>query len=108
MIDRGATAAIAQYRELKRTNPNGYDFGERALNQLGSAIVGKGRNADATAIFKFNIEEFPSRRRLTRGLAEAYAQDGQKQQAIANYRKSLELDGKNQNAIDKLKELEQK
>jgi len=41
-------------------------------------------------------------------LAEAYAKDGQKQQAIANYRKSLELDPKNQDATDKLKELEQK
>jgi Flp pilus assembly protein TadD len=41
-------------------------------------------------------------------LAEAYAKDGQKQQAIANYRKSLELDPKNQNAANKLKELEQK
>jgi len=41
-------------------------------------------------------------------LAEAYAKDGQKQQHIANYRKSLELDPKNQDATDKLKELEQK
>ena len=41
-------------------------------------------------------------------MAEAYAKDGQKQQAITNYRKALELDPKNQNAANKLKELEQK
>jgi predicted TPR repeat methyltransferase len=41
-------------------------------------------------------------------LAEAYAKDGQKQRAVANYRKFLELDPKNQNAAAKLKELEQK
>jgi Tfp pilus assembly protein PilF len=41
-------------------------------------------------------------------LAEAYAKNGQKQQAIDNYRKCLELDPKNQDAANKLKELEQK
>jgi len=35
-------------------------------------------------------------------LAEAYAKGDQKQHSIANYRKSLELEPKNQNAADKL------
>ena len=39
-------------------------------------------------------------------LAEAYAKNGQKQLAIESYHKSIELDPKNQNAVDKLKELE--
>jgi len=41
-------------------------------------------------------------------VAEAYAHDGQKPQAIANCHKSLELDPQNQNATDRLKDLEQK
>lgn len=32
VLNRGADAAVAQYRELKRTNPNVYDFSESALN----------------------------------------------------------------------------
>ena len=107
-VNRGADAAVAQYRELKRTNPNGYDFDERALNQLGHILIGKRRNADAIAIFKLNVEEYPKSGKVYDGLAEAYAKDGQKQQAIANYRKSLELDPKNQNAANKLQEIEQK
>jgi len=108
LVNRGADAAVAQYRELKRTNPNGFNFDEGALNQLGFMLLEKGRNADAIAIFNLNVEEFPKSSNVYDGLAEAYATDGQKQQAIANYRKSLELDPKNQNAENKLKELEQK
>ena len=108
VVNRGADAAVAQYRELKRSNPHGYDFDERALNQLGYMLLEKGRNADAIVIFKLNVEEYPKSGNVYDSLAEAYAKDGQKQQAIANYRKSLELDPKNQNAADKLKELEQK
>jgi CubicO group peptidase (beta-lactamase class C family) len=108
VVNRGADVAVAQYRELKRTNPNGYNFDERALNQLGYKLLENGRNADAIAIFKLNVEEYPKSGNVYDSLAEAYAKDGQKQKAIANYRKSLELDPKNQNAADKLKELEQK
>ena len=71
-------------------------------------LLEKGRNADAIAIFKLNVEEYPKSGNAYDSLAEAYSKDGQKQQAITNYRKSLELDPKNQNAANKLKELEQK
>jgi tetratricopeptide (TPR) repeat protein len=108
VVNRGVDAAVAQYRELKRNNPNGYNFDERALNQLGYMLLQKGRNADAIAIFNLNIEEYPKSANVYDSLAEAYAKDGQKQKAIDNYRKSLELDPKNQNAADKLKDLEQK
>jgi CubicO group peptidase (beta-lactamase class C family) len=107
LVNRGADAAAAQYRELKRTNPQGYNFDE-ALHQLGYMLLEEGRNADAITIFKLNVEEYPKSGNAYENLAEAYAKDGQKQQAIANYRKSLELDPKNQNAADKLKLLEQK
>ena len=108
LVNRGADAAVAQYRELRLTNPQGFNFDERALNQLGSMLLEKGRNADAIAIFKLNVEEYPKSGNVYDSLAEAYAKDGQKQQAITNYRKVLELDPKNQNAANKLKELEQK
>jgi CubicO group peptidase (beta-lactamase class C family) len=108
IVKSGADAAVAQYRELKRTNANGYDFGEQGLNRLGYMLLEKGRNAEAIAIFKLNVEEYPKSGNVYDSLAEAYANDGQKQLAIENYRKSLEMDPKNQNAVDKLKELEKK
>jgi CubicO group peptidase (beta-lactamase class C family) len=108
VVNHGVDAAVAQYRELKRTDPSGHNFDERALNQLGYILLEKGRNADAITIFKLNVEEYPKSGNVYDSLADAYAKDGQKQQAIANYRKSLEHDPINQNAENKLKELEQK
>lgn len=108
LVDHGSSAAIAQYRELKRSSPNAYNFDERALAQLGSLLLQKGRNSDAIAILRLNVEEYPKSVVAYDSLAEAYAKDGQKPQAIANYHQSLELDPKDRNATDRLKELEQK
>jgi hypothetical protein len=108
IVNRDVTAAIAQYRELKRANSSNYVFDENALNQLGYRLLQEKRNSDAIAIFKLNVEEYPKSGNTYDSLAEAYMSDGQKQLAIDNYRKSLELDPKNQNAVNKLKELEQK
>jgi CubicO group peptidase (beta-lactamase class C family) len=108
VVNRGVDAAVARYRELKRTNPDGYSFDERALNRLGYMLLRKDRNANAIAIFKLNVEEYPQSGNVYDSLAEAYAKDGQKQLAIANYRKCLEVDPKNQSAANKIKELEEK
>jgi CubicO group peptidase (beta-lactamase class C family) len=108
VVDHGVSAAVTQYRELKRTKPTEYTFDERALTQLGSLLLQKDRNADAITIFNLNVDEYPKSASAYDSLAGAYAQDGQKPQAIANYRKSLELDPKDQNAMDQLKELEKK
>ncbi|HEY2120347.1 MAG TPA: serine hydrolase [Candidatus Acidoferrum sp.] len=102
----GVEAAIAQYRELKRANSPNYTFDENALNGLGYTLLGKDRTADAIVIFKLNVEEYPKSGNVYDSLAEAYAKNGQKQLAIENYRKSVELDPKNQNAIDRIKDLE--
>jgi len=108
LVNRGVDAAIAQYRELKRTHSDDYNFTEAALNRLGSMLLQKDRNAEAIAIFKLNIEEYPKSGDVYDSLAEAYEKDGQKELAIANYRKAIELDPKNQDAAAKLKELEKK
>src|SRR2546430_12871686 len=53
-------------------------FRSRALNRLGYLLLGKGRNADAIAIFKLNVEEYPKSGNVYDSLAEAYAKDGQR------------------------------
>lgn len=106
VVNRGSSAAVAQYRELKRTNPNGYDFDERTLTQLGAMLLQRGRKSDAIAILELNVEEYPKSSAAYDSLGEAYAQDGQGPQAVANFHKSLDLDPKDQNATNRLKELE--
>ncbi len=45
--------------------------------------------------------------RVYDSLGEAYMKTGQKELAIQNYEKSLQLDPKNQNAVDMLKKLKE-
>jgi len=106
LVQHGVEAAVAQYRELKRTEPDAYNFAEERLNSLGSMLLRMDRIGDAITIFKLNGEEYPRSGNVYDSLAEAYERNGQKQLAIDNYRKATELDPKNQNAKDKLKALQ--
>ena len=104
--NQGVDAAIAKYKELKAANSPKYEFNENALNRLGYDLLEKDRVSDAITILKLNAEEYPKSANVYDSLGEAYAKAGNKQFAIDSYKRSLELDPKNQSAIDHLKELE--
>lgn len=106
--ERGVEAALRQYHELKKTQADRYAFGEAELNRLGYELLGTGRTKEAVEIFKLNAEVFPAAFNVYDSLAEAYAAAGDKELAIKNYKKSLELNPQNTNATDRLKELERK
>ena len=59
----------------------------------------------AIEIFKLNLKVYPKYANGYDSLAEAYMINGDKTLAIKNYAKSLELNPKNTNAVEKLKEL---
>jgi len=50
------------------------------------------RTKGAIEIFKLNVEMFPRSGNPYDNLGEAYLADGQKDLALANYRKAVELD----------------
>ena len=104
--EKGIAAAIAQYRELKAKQAATYDFGEPELNQLGYLLMGKGAIKEAVEIFKLNVEAYPQGFNTYDSLAEAYMRLNEREQAITNYKKSLELNPKNTNAVEMLKRLE--
>jgi len=107
-LDKGSVAdAIATYRTLKKTKEAQYDFRESQLNSVGYHLLRSNRTADAIEIFKLNVEAFPAGANCYDSLGEAYAEHGDKEQAVAHYRKSLELDPENENAVKMLQELEQ-
>jgi cytochrome c-type biogenesis protein CcmH/NrfG len=62
--------------------------------------------ADAIAIFELNVEMFPGDGNAYDSLGEAYMVSGNKERAITNYRRSLELTPKNTNAVEMLEKLE--
>jgi dienelactone hydrolase len=100
--------AVRRYRELKKSQPDRYDFSERELNAFGYELLGQGRTPEAIEIFKLNVEMFPEGFNTYDSLGEAYALAGQKELAIKNYRKSLELNPQNTGAAEALKSLEGK
>ena len=76
------------------------------MNRIGYDLLERDRVSDAITVFQLNAEEYPKVANVYDSLAEAYAKAGNRRLAIENYKRSLELDPKNQNAIDHLKDLE--
>jgi len=80
-------------------------FTENQLNTLAYQLLKDGFIEDAI-LLSLNTEEFPNSANTYDSLGEAYMKNGQKDLAIKNYKKSLELNPKNTNAkemLDKLK-----
>ncbi len=98
-------AGIRQYHELKAGEPDAYDFGEAELNRLGYYLLEKGDYEQAIAIFKLNAEAYPKAFNTYDSLGEAYMRAGDREAAIENYHKSLELNPRNENARQMLAEL---
>jgi cytochrome c-type biogenesis protein CcmH/NrfG len=53
------------------------------------------------------VHEYPQSGNVYDSLGEAYMKAGQKELAIQNYEKSLQLEPKNENAIEMLKKLKE-
>lgn len=103
----GVDAAVKQYRELKASAPSAsYNFDEDQLNGLGYQLINQKKFGEATHIFQLNVEAYPQSSNAYDSLGEAYMDAGDKERAIANYRKSLELNPKNANGAAMLRKLE--
>ncbi|PYS78653.1 MAG: serine hydrolase, partial [Acidobacteria bacterium] len=81
------------------------DFAETELNLLGYRLLQMKKVAEAIEIFKLNVEAYPGGFNAYDSLGEAYKIHGDKDLAIANYKKSLELNPKNTNATTQLASL---
>ena len=61
----------------------------------------------STRYSKLNVEFYPESANTYDSLAEAYMKSGDNKLAIINYKKSLELNPNNSNAVERLKVLEE-
>jgi hypothetical protein len=102
----GVDAAVKQYHDLKAAQSSIYNFDEDQLNSLGYQLINQKNLKDAIRILQVNVEAYPQSSNVYDSLGEAYMDDGDKAQAIANYRRSLELDSRNRNAVSMLKKLQ--
>ena len=106
IADDGVDAAVAYFHKMRADTAVNYAFHEAYLNNLGYRLIGMERLSDAKAVLRANIEAYPDAFNTYDSYAEVCMLVGDREEAIANYRKSLELNPENTNAVEMLKELE--
>ncbi|HYF38248.1 MAG TPA: tetratricopeptide repeat protein, partial [Gemmatimonadales bacterium] len=97
--------AVRRYRAFRADPRHRYAETEEQLNGLGYSLLAQKRLDQAIEIFKLAVAEYPRSSNAYDSLGEAYMLAGQRDLAVANYRKSLVLDPKNANARAKLEQL---
>jgi tetratricopeptide (TPR) repeat protein len=79
---------------------------EMDINRMGYEYLRKDNLETAIIVFKFNVNAFPDASNTYDSLGEAYMKRGDTKLAIQNYKKSLELNPNNNNAVNMLEQLE--
>lgn len=105
IASRGIDEATQQYRRLKTYKSASYNFDEGELNTLGYQLIRKKQFAEAIRILQLNVEAYPRSSNAYDSLGEAYLDDGDKAQAIADYRKAIQLNPDNGDAVAMLRKL---
>jgi len=103
--NKGIQKAIEFYRKQKTANIKAILFTENQINTLGYEYLGNNMIDKAILLFKFNVKEFPESFNVYDSLAEAFMNNGNSELAILNYKKSLELNPDNINAVRMLKKI---
>jgi len=94
--------SITAYQQLQ-TREAEYD-----LNSGGYRLLNQNKTDEAIEVFKLNVKLYPKSSNVYDSLGESYMKNGDKELAIQNYQKSLELDPKNENAKNMLNKLAEK
>ena len=105
----GVDSAVARYRRWRNspavTLRGVYDFTEWRVNELARRLIGSGQTAEAAALLEMNAEFNPQSVSIPLMLGGVRRQRGERDQAIAAYRRVLELDPRNPEARQRLTEL---
>ncbi len=105
--EKGIDDAIVEFEKLKE-NKDEYRVSEREMNQLGYILLQDGKTKESLGVFKMNVDMYPESFNVYDSYGEALASAGDKDNAIKNYKKSLELNPDNESGKQMLKKLEGK
>src|ERR1700722_19703650 len=81
---------------------------EGTINTTGYQLMGRKKIEDAILLFRKNVELHPESWNVYDSLGEAYMNHGDKDLAVKNYEKSVELNPKNENGGATLREVGEK
>jgi tetratricopeptide (TPR) repeat protein len=102
---KGYDHAAEVTKELKQEDSS-FKLPEDDVNDLGFVLLRKDMKKEAIDIFKYNLGENPNSATAYDSLAEGYDDIGEKELAIENFKKSVELNPKNTYAADRIKKLQ--
>jgi len=106
IIDRdGLENGIESYWDLKKNNANEFNFSESEFEKLAYNYFVTKELDKALAITKLNTEVYPNSSNAFNSYAEVLLKQGDSIKAIKNYKKAIEINSGNQQAIQKLKQL---
>lgn len=96
----GIDAGIKAYHDMKNNHKENYYFSNRELNDLGYYYMLRDELEKSATVLKLNVEEYPEESNPYDSYGEVLMK-----LAIANYKKSVELNPANQNGIQMLKKM---
>jgi 3-oxoadipate enol-lactonase len=102
---QGVAEAVAMFNKKRKEDNKWIPFSEAQMNVLGYQYLQSGKPEEAIELFKLNVLAYPESANTYDSLGEAYMINGDKELAIQNYNKSLELNPDNKNALEKLKQM---
>jgi polyisoprenoid-binding protein YceI len=105
MISEGNVEnGIQEFRKMKAANEK--ELAIDTLDTVAHMLLKENKVNEASQVFKENAESYPDDSNIYDSLAEAYAVQGDRANAIKYYKKSLEKDPNNANAMEVLRHLE--
>ncbi len=101
----GVEAMVEAYRSWKANPANASIYTEFIINGFGYQLLQSGQVETAIRVFELNVESYPQSFNVHDSLGEGLMTGGRTEDSIASYRKSLEINPGNTNAVAMLKKL---
>ncbi|MEP7269693.1 MAG: tetratricopeptide repeat protein [Saprospiraceae bacterium] len=104
---KGSVSAIENLKSLQLKYPGNTWLRQKKLNRMGYEYVYKNDVNNAIELFKFNVAAFPDSSAVYASLADGYEIKGNKELAIKNYERALQLNPNDKDAKSNLERLKQ-
>ncbi len=104
----GLEASMERYNKLKEQYYGGYafNFQQNSLDTFGKNLLDMGANNDALTVLKKNAELFPDWAGAYESLGDVNVKLGNKEEAIKDYKKAIQMNPRDRRVQDKLDNLE--
>jgi CubicO group peptidase (beta-lactamase class C family) len=104
LLKKGFDKAVAIAADLKKQD-TAFRLEENSINAWGYQLLNQKKIAEALNIFKLNTILYPGSANTYDSYAEVLEIAGNKQDALINYKKSIQLNPNNKNAAEQIKRL---